>query len=90
MDVEHVNNDAMDLDPAPEQDAPKPSEQPNKGAITRTRRRQQYNPYEFDNRFVGSAFLATADTEPVSYRQALNSVDSFRWKEAIFTLDGGT
>ena len=50
--------------------------------IPRTRRHQPYNRYEFDNRF-GTAFLATADADPVSYRQAVNSGDSFRWKEAI-------
>ena len=74
MDIEQINtDDAMDVDtPAA------PSSE-----IRMTRTRLPYDPYGFDNRFGGSAFVATADADPVSYRQALSSADAFRWQEAI-------
>ena len=57
-------------------------------AVTRPQReRQRYDPYRFDNAFgsAGTAFIATANSDPLTYKQAMNSPDAFRWKESITT-----
>ena len=47
------------------------------------RQRHHYDPYSFDVRFGGSVLVATANADPLSYQQAIHSLDSFRWIEAI-------
>ena len=55
------------------------------------REHHRYDPYSFDNTFGGSAlitiggsaYIATANPDPITFKQAMNAPDSFRWKEGV-------
>ena len=47
------------------------------------RQRHHHDPYSFDVQFGGTVLVATANADPLTYQQAIHSLDSFRWIEAI-------
>ena len=64
-------------------DIDKPDVNDNEIDARPQRKRHHYDPYRFNKTFGGSAFIVTANPDPIIYQQAIKSPDNFRWKEVI-------